>query len=153
MTSYRTAERVSPGRRRVLIVESHPAILRILQESLENAGYEARITMSAPHALRYARRFQPDAIVLGVDGPIGPVRNLLTNLREGAGLEHAPCVVLCHGAALPGNSTALPTTSAIEFTELQASLRDSCTAVLSSPFSPRHLLAKLAPATAAADAS
>lgn len=152
MTSHRTSQRVGPRRRRVLIVASHPAILRILLESLENAGYKTRVTMSAPHALRYARRFRPDALVLGMEGPIGPVRNLLTNLREGAGLEHTPCVILCHGASLPLDSDPL-SAAAAESAELQASLTDSCTAVLSSPFSPRHLLAKLAPAAATADAS
>lgn len=129
-----------PGRRRALIVESHPAILRILQESLRNAGYDARITISAPHALRYARRFRPDALVLGVAGPIGPVRNLLATLREGAGLEDTPCVLLCHGTEA-------------SCADLEQSISDSRTSILRSPFSPRRLLAELAEPGITADAS
>lgn len=49
---------------RILIAEDEPAIAMSLEFLLSNGGYETRIARDGEDALRSARAFQPDLIVL-----------------------------------------------------------------------------------------
>jgi DNA-binding NarL/FixJ family response regulator len=61
--------------RRVLIVDDEPMIRLLLQERLENMGYEVQTAADALSAKRAVGKFDPDALVVDLDlgeGPTGP---------------------------------------------------------------------------------
>ncbi|MFE3758673.1 response regulator transcription factor [Nocardia tengchongensis] len=68
--------------RKVLVVESNPAMAEIEVLVLANAGLEVISAPNAQHALTLARRWNPDLVVLELDLPDLPGANLCRQLRK-----------------------------------------------------------------------
>lgn len=71
---------------RILIADDEPAIAMSLEFLLSNGGYETRIARDGEEALRSARTFQPDLIVLDLMLPrlsgLEVCRALRTDTRQ-----------------------------------------------------------------------
>ena len=65
---------VATAEARLLVVDDEPNIVELLSASLRFAGFEVATAPDGPTALRQAREFRPDLVVLdvmmpGMDGP------------------------------------------------------------------------------------
>jgi two-component system OmpR family response regulator len=63
------AQPAVPGEARLLIVDDEPNIVELLSVSLRYAGFEVATARSGPEAVRVARTYQPDLLVLDVMMP------------------------------------------------------------------------------------
>ena len=66
----------------ILIVDDEPALQRMVQEILTQAGYETDAALSCTQALERFRAAAPDAVLLDVNLPDGDGFSLLGKLRE-----------------------------------------------------------------------
>jgi diguanylate cyclase (GGDEF)-like protein/PAS domain S-box-containing protein len=69
-------------RRRVLIVDDDPIFALLAKETLEQAGYEAKITANAHEALAAFQSIEPDLVLLDVDLPGGNGFDICAKLRS-----------------------------------------------------------------------
>jgi diguanylate cyclase (GGDEF)-like protein/PAS domain S-box-containing protein len=68
-------------RRCVLIVDDDPIFAILAQETLEQAGYEAKIAANAAEALAAFEKYRPDLVLLDVDLPGGNGFEICATLR------------------------------------------------------------------------
>jgi len=116
---------VSTPRRRVLVVDDEPQILRGLRIVLRDAGYEAMPAATAQEALDLAALHPPDAAIIDLMLPDGDGIEVTRSLRE---WTKAPIVVL----------------SAIgEEEEKVRALEAGADDYVTKPFGPRELVARL----------
>jgi two-component system, OmpR family, KDP operon response regulator KdpE len=117
---------VSAPRRRVLVVDDEPQILRALRIVLREAGYEAMPAATAQEALDLAALHPPDAAIIDLMLPDGDGIEVTRALRE---WTKAPIVVL----------------SAIgEEDQKVRALEAGADDYVTKPFGPRELVARLA---------
>jgi len=116
---------VSPPRRRVLVCDDEPQILRALRIVLRDAGFEAMPASTAKEALDVAALHPPDAAIIDLMLPDGDGIEVTRTLRE---WTKAPIVVL----------------SAIgEEDEKVRALEAGADDYVTKPFGPRELVARL----------
>ena len=116
---------MSTPRRRVLVVDDEPQILRGLRIVLRDAGYEAMPAATAQEALDLAALHPPDAAIIDLMLPDGDGIEVTRSLRE---WTKAPIVVL----------------SAIgEEEEKVRALEAGADDYVTKPFGPRELVARL----------
>ena len=111
------------GQWRVLIIDDDPAIVRLLQEILEPAGYAVTAADSALGAAALVRRLRPHVILLDLGLPYRSGAALLAELKADRGTADVPILVVS------GLAETLP-----------AHRRALAADVISKPFSPRELL-------------
>jgi two-component system, OmpR family, KDP operon response regulator KdpE len=117
---------VSGTRRRVLVVDDEPQILRALRVVLRDAGYEAMPASTAQEALDIAALHAPDAAIVDLVLPDGDGIEVTRTLRE---WTTAPIIVL----------------SAIGEEEQKVrALEAGADDYVTKPFGPRELVARLA---------
>ena len=116
---------MSPPRRRVLVCDDEPQILRALRIVLRDAGFEAMPASTAKEALDVAALHPPDAAIIDLMLPDGDGIEVTRTLRE---WTKAPIVVL----------------SAIgEEDEKVRALEAGADDYVTKPFGPRELVARL----------
>jgi two-component system, OmpR family, KDP operon response regulator KdpE len=116
---------VSTPRRRVLVVDDEPQILRALRVVLRDAGFEAVPASTAREALDLAAVHLPDAAIIDLVLPDGDGIDVTRTLRE---WTTAPIIVL----------------SAIgEEDEKVRALEAGADDYVTKPFGPRELVARL----------
>ena len=113
------------ARRRVLVVDDEPAMLRALHINLRVRDYDVTTAATGREALAEARRRPPDAIILDLGLPDVDGMEVIGGLR---GWSRAPVIVLS-GRTGPGDKIAA----------LDAGADDYVT----KPFSMEELLARL----------
>jgi DNA-binding response OmpR family regulator len=113
------------GMARVLVVEDDPAVARVLELALRQAGHEVRLARTLAEGER-ALEEPFDALVLDLNLPGG---NGLDLLRRLSGREGAPPVLVL--SALKQERTVLEA--------LRLGARD----YLTKPFSPKELVLRL----------
>jgi two-component system KDP operon response regulator KdpE len=112
-------------KRRVLVVDDEPHIVRALKATLQGAGYEIATASTAAEALRVAAVSPPDAVVLDLVLPDRPGTEVARELR---GWSNVPILVL----------------SAVgEETEKVAALDAGADDYVTKPFGTDELLARL----------
>ena len=57
------------NRKKILVVDDNPVVLRALSLKLKSAGYDVLMAMDGSEAVSAARRQQPDLIVLDISFP------------------------------------------------------------------------------------
>ena len=118
-----------PIHTRVLIIEDHTAVVRIVWEALDGAGYSTKQAIANDQRqVQRARKFRPHVLCVGSSAGAAQAAHQLAMLREAAGLEHVPVILLSHSQHGAGASQIME-------------LEDSRTRVLHGPFSQRLLLA------------
>ena len=117
---------MSAPRRRVLVVDDEPQILRALRVVLRDAGYEAMPASTAQEALDLAALHPPDAAIVDLVLPDGDGIEVTRTLRE---WTKAPIIVLSAMGEEEQKVRAL-----------EAGADDYVT----KPFGPRELVARLA---------
>jgi DNA-binding response OmpR family regulator len=78
---------------RVLLVDDHPKIVRLLQLALEKE-HEVLVAYNGDDALQVAREFRPDFVVLDVVMPGLDGYRVLHRLKSSPETEHATVIML-----------------------------------------------------------
>ena len=90
--------------KKILVVDDEPSLTRMVKMSLEQTGrFEVRTENQGSQALRAAREFQPDLILLDVMMPDKSGDEIAADLREDAQLSNIPFIFLT--AIVTGSET------------------------------------------------
>ncbi len=117
--------RQSNQRTRILVADSDPQMLHLLQTALSKAGYEVKATGSRGEVVGLIETGQPDLVLIGINLPEGSGLDLLKRLRAVSGV---PVIFIGNS----GDSDAL-------VSALNMGVDD----YLLKPFAPAELLARV----------
>jgi DNA-binding response OmpR family regulator len=81
-------------RRKILIVDDEPEIVRAVALRLKTAGYDVVAAMDGAGALMTAVTEQPDLVLLDIGIPYGDGHFVAARLRENAKTSHIPILFL-----------------------------------------------------------
>jgi signal transduction histidine kinase/CheY-like chemotaxis protein/CHASE3 domain sensor protein len=87
-------DRLTPGSRRVLVVEDDARFAGVLRDLAHEMGFQCIITHSASDGLTAARQFAPSAILLDINLPDYSGLGVLDQLKRTAETRHIPVHVL-----------------------------------------------------------
>jgi CheY-like chemotaxis protein len=110
-------------KKRILVVDDEPGILRVLSIQLKLHGYEPVTTPSGVEAVEIARTGEPDAILLDI---LLPDMNGIEVFEKVRGFSQVPVIVFS------ANSTAI-----------EAALKAGANDSIAKPFNPDQLLVKI----------
>ena len=79
---------------KILVAEDEKHLRNLLAYKLKNSGYEVKAVRNGEDALRRAKNFHPDLIVLDIMMPIMDGLECLTALKREASLQSIPVVML-----------------------------------------------------------
>ncbi len=115
--------------KRILIVDDEPHVRRVLQLSLERAGYEVQMEHDGKAGLEHALADPPDALVTDINMPRMTGRELVQALHAALPAREFPVIVMTSLTAREERVwvSAIP---GVDFLE--------------KPLSPRELVARLA---------
>jgi DNA-binding response OmpR family regulator len=111
----------------VLVVDDEPTIVEVVARYMERAGYETRGAQDGPEALRLARLYRPDLVVLDVMLPGIDGIEVMKRLQEGDGRRTAVILLTARG----------------EESDRLVGLRDGADDYVVKPFSPAELVARV----------
>lgn len=113
--------------RKILIVDDHADIRRLIRMTLEFEDYEVREAAEGEAALQMAREFRPDLVLLDVMMP-GSINGLdvCRRLRDGATAGEAPRVIMLSARG--------------QAADREAGLQAGADTYLVKPFSPLQLI-------------
>jgi DNA-binding response OmpR family regulator len=111
----------------VLVVDDEPTIVEVVARYMERAGYETRSAQDGPEALRLARLYRPDLVVLDVMLPGIDGIEVMKRLHEGDGRRTAVILLTARG----------------EESDRLVGLRDGADDYVVKPFSPAELVARV----------
>ena len=100
----RWAVSAKPMRKRALLVEATPSSLRLVREILDRSGFLIHSAGSGIAGLTTAREHRPDLIIMDLQLPDVPGRELIGWVRDVPALRNTPVIVL---AGASGDSTEL----------------------------------------------
>ena len=128
----------SRATRRVLLVDDEAHILHVVALKLRAAGFDVHTASDGEEGLQAARELHPDLIVTDYQMPFMTGLELAQQLRAETPLDRTPILMLtARGFSISRDQLAA--------TNVQA--------ILSKPFSPREVLAKVQELTASAAAA
>ncbi|MBI4598471.1 MAG: response regulator [Candidatus Omnitrophica bacterium] len=84
---------MAQGKRRVLLVDDEPAIVKTVGKRLEVAGYEVLIAMDGEDALTKARLGQPDVIILDLMLPKRSGYDVCSTLKNDPTYRAIPIII------------------------------------------------------------
>jgi CheY-like chemotaxis protein len=88
------------AKKRVLLVDDEKSFTNLLKLNLEDTGnYEVRVENWAEDALKAAREFKPDIVLLDIIMPRMPGGNVAMQLKEDPALKDTPVIFLTAGRA------------------------------------------------------
>ena len=112
----------------ILVVDDEAHILHVVSLKLQNAGYRVATASDGEDGLAKAVEHQPDLVITDHQMPFMTGLELCTKLKEHEQTRTVPAVMLtARGFRLASESLD----------------RTNITAVLSKPFSPREILARV----------
>jgi two-component system response regulator ResD len=111
----------------VLVVDDEPTIVEVVARYMERAGYATRSAHDGPEALRLARLYRPDLVVLDVMLPGVDGIEVMRQLHEGDGKRTAVILLTARG----------------EESDRLVGLRDGADDYVVKPFSPAELVARV----------
>src|SRR6185369_4755958 len=87
--------RIAMRKKRILLIDDEVGFTRLLKLNLEQlCDYEVRVENGAEHAVRAAREFRPDVVLLDVIMPRMIGNDVAERLRAEAGLMKTPIIFL-----------------------------------------------------------
>jgi two-component system, OmpR family, response regulator ResD len=123
-----TIDRMSDSSRgTVLVVDDEPTIVEVVARYIERAGYDTRSAHDGPEALRLARLYRPDLVVLDVMLPGVDGIEVMRRLHEDDGRRMAVILLTARG----------------EESDRLVGLRDGADDYVVKPFSPAELVARV----------
>ncbi|MFA0733446.1 MAG: hypothetical protein LKKZDAJK_002088 [Candidatus Fervidibacter sp.] len=114
--------------KRILVVDDEVAIVRMLKERLESAGFEVLTAYDGVQAVEVARQECPDLIVMDVTMPRMDGLTAAQQLRADPTTAHIPIVML---------------TARGQESDEQAGYAAGAVRYFTKPFSPRQLVQEL----------
>jgi two-component system nitrogen regulation response regulator GlnG len=69
---------------RVLVVEDEPEVALVLHDALQDVGYDVRVAVDGHEALRLARQYEPEIVLLDLTLPSLSGESVLEALRHEA---------------------------------------------------------------------
>ena len=81
------------GKRRVLLVDDEPSIIKVVGKRLEVAGYEVLTAMDGQDGLTKARLGRPDVIILDLMMPKMSGMEVCAALKQDVRLQHIPVII------------------------------------------------------------
>ncbi len=115
-------------RKRILVVDDEVAIVRMLKERLESAGFEVLTAYDGAQAVEVAQRESPDLIIMDVSMPRMDGLTAANLLRSDPTTAHIPIVML---------------TARGQESDEQAGYAAGAVRYFTKPFSPRQLVQEL----------
>jgi two-component system cell cycle response regulator DivK len=115
-------------RKQILVVEDHEDNRRILQDLLENAGYETLQADTAEAGVSLADAQRPDLILMDIQLPGLDGYDATRRIKANPALRHVPIIAV--------------TSYALSGDEARARAA-GCDGYVTKPFSPRALLATI----------
>tara|TARA_B100000678_G_scaffold276252_1_gene268893 strand:- start:468 stop:836 length:369 start_codon:yes stop_codon:yes gene_type:complete len=112
----------------ILIADDDPILVEILKFRLEGAGYDVAVAPDGEQALKCARDYRPDLIVLDSMMPIMAGPEVLAELKSDPELKSVPVVML---TARDGEA------------DIVAGLKAGASEYLTKPFIPQELLVRI----------
>jgi DNA-binding response OmpR family regulator len=82
------------NKKKILIVEDEPDILKLLTIYLNDSGYEASFAINGKEGLEKATENKPDLILLDYNMPVMNGPEMLENLRSNLELQDIPIIML-----------------------------------------------------------
>ena len=82
------------GKRRILLVDDEPAILKVVGRRLELAGYEVVTASDGEEGLSKAQASRPDAIILDLMMPRMDGFQVCERLKKDPAYQHIPIIIL-----------------------------------------------------------
>ena len=79
---------------KVLIAEDEDALSGLVKEEFKNAGYDAKVAKDGDEALKLAKSFHPDIMLLDLIMPKKGGLEVLTAMKADADLKAIPVIVL-----------------------------------------------------------
>lgn len=113
---------------RLLVADDEPDLLALMQETLEQEGYEVRTAANGAEALEAVRQDPPDIVVADLWMPVKDGFALCREIKADPGLQHLP-VILLSGAGKVDNRVQGLDSGADDF--------------ISKPFNVSELLARI----------
>ena len=90
-------ERLTAGRRVILVVEDDPAFARVLYDLARELGFQCLVASSAEEAVAVAVQFVPSAVLLDVGLPDHSGLSVLDRLKHDSRTRHIPVHVVSGG--------------------------------------------------------
>lgn len=81
-------------KKKILIVDDEPDVLRILEKRLSLNGYEVLTADGGYNALSMARQENPDLVILDIDMPDLDGGEVAARLKDDAATRHIPVIFL-----------------------------------------------------------
>ncbi|MDT7896400.1 MAG: hypothetical protein OXFUSZZB_000267 [Candidatus Fervidibacter sp.] len=115
-------------KKRILVVDDEVAIVRMLKDRLESAGFEVLTAYDGAQAVEVARQERPDLIIMDVTMPRMDGLTAAKQLRSDPTTAHIPIVML---------------TARGQESDEQAGYAAGAVRYFTKPFSPRQLVQEL----------
>lgn len=117
------------GKRRILVCDDEPHILRAAEFKFRRAGYEVICASDGQEAWEYLSEDPPDAVITDCQMPRMNGLELAHRIKGDARTQHVPIVML--------------TAKGLELSREELREQYHVVDVLSKPFSPRKLLERI----------
>jgi DNA-binding response OmpR family regulator len=118
----------SPGRGRVLVVEDEQDVAELIRFNLAREGYEVRVALHGAEALRQAREFRPEVVLLDIMVPQLNGWEVCRRLKQEPETRSVP-VIMVTGRVEEGDKVLGFELGADDY--------------VTKPFSPRELVARV----------
>lgn len=79
---------------KILIVEDEEALNMVIKEELDSKGFDVKIAKNGEEALKLAKSFKPEAILLDLILPQKGGLEVLTELRADPNFKNTPVIIL-----------------------------------------------------------
>lgn len=84
-------------KRRILLVDDEPSIIKVISKRLETSGFEVIVAMDGAEALAKAESERPDLIILDLMLPAIDGYQVCSHLKREKGSQGIPVVVIFSG--------------------------------------------------------
>lgn len=127
---------MSDGKRKILLVDDEPSIIKMVSKRLELKGFEVLVATDGPQALEIAKREQPYFIILDLMLPTLDGFQVCQQLKSDQQSKEVPVVIMFSGKGLPEDVERCQKVGAYGYvskTEGTAALLQQIEAVLQPP--------------------
>ena len=92
---------MSDGKRKILVVDDEPSIVKMVSKRLELKGFEVVVATDGPQALEMAQRERPDFVILDLMLPTLDGFQVCQQLKSHQQSKEMPVVIMFSGKGQP----------------------------------------------------